>query len=111
MAYPQPRIFPGEWNAQKSQGFWDTSGSPNLVQTTRLCDSQPNKEREPADFAVPADNWIKLTESEKRDEYLDLARGLKKTMEHENDGDTNCNWYHRHLRRLAVSQNPGKTIS
>ena len=30
------------------------------------------------DFAVPADHWIKLKECEKRDEYLDLARELKK---------------------------------
>ena len=30
------------------------------------------------DFAVPADYRIKLKECEKRDKYLDLARGLKK---------------------------------
>ena len=29
-------------------------------------------------FAVPADNRIKLKECEKRDKYLDLARELKK---------------------------------
>ena len=29
------------------------------------------------DFAVPADHRIKLKEWEKRDKYLDLARGLK----------------------------------
>ena len=29
------------------------------------------------DFAVPADNRIKLKESEKKDKYLDLARELK----------------------------------
>ena len=34
--------------------------------------------------------WI-IKESKKRDNYLDLARELKKTMEHEGDGDTNCN--------------------
>ena len=46
------------------------------------------------DFDVPADNGLKLKESEKRDKYLDLARELKKTknMEHESDDDTNCNW-------------------
>ena len=26
------------------------------------------------------------------DKYLNLARELKKTMEHEDDSDTNCNW-------------------
>ena len=30
------------------------------------------------DFAPPADNRIKLKESEKKDKYLDLARDLKK---------------------------------
>ena len=30
------------------------------------------------DFAVPADHRIKLKEFEKRDEYLDLARELKR---------------------------------
>ena len=43
------------------------------------------------DFAVPVDPREKLKESEKRDNYLDLARELEKTIEHENDGDTNCN--------------------
>ena len=47
-------------------------------------------------FAVPADHRIKLKEFEKKDKYLDLARELKKTMEHEGDNYTNCNrcfWY------------------
>ena len=43
------------------------------------------------DFAVLADHGVKLKESEKRDTYLNLARKLKKTMEHESDSDTNCN--------------------
>ena len=30
------------------------------------------------DFAVPADNWVKLKESEKKDKYLDLDTELKK---------------------------------
>ncbi len=32
------------------------------------------------DFAVPADYRIKLKECKKKDEYLDLAGELKKTM-------------------------------
>ena len=44
------------------------------------------------DFAISADHRIKLKESKKRDKYLDFARELKKTMEHEGDSDTNCNW-------------------
>ena len=30
------------------------------------------------DFAIPANHTVKLKESEQRDKYLDLARGLKK---------------------------------
>ena len=45
------------------------------------------------DFAVPADHRIKLKEIEKKDKYLEFARELKITVEHESDGDTNCNWY------------------
>ena len=42
------------------------------------------------DFAVPADHWVKIKESEKMDEYLDLAwEQEKKTVEDESNGDTN----------------------
>ena len=45
------------------------------------------------DFAVPANQRINQKECEKRDKYLDLARELKKkTMEHEGDNYTNCDW-------------------
>ena len=43
------------------------------------------------DFAVPIDNRVRLKESEKRDKYLDLAREVKKNIEHESDGHTDCN--------------------
>ena len=43
-------------------------------------------------FAVLADYRVKLRESEMRDKFLELGRELKKTLEHESDGDTNCNW-------------------
>ena len=43
------------------------------------------------DFAVPADHRIKLKECE-RDKYLNLAREFKKSMEHEDDNYTICDW-------------------
>ena len=43
------------------------------------------------DFAVPADHRVKLQESKKKDNYLDLARE-QKNLELESDGDSNCNW-------------------
>ena len=46
------------------------------------------------DSAVPAENWVEIKESKKRDKCLDFARELKKkeTMEYEGEGDTNCDW-------------------
>ena len=44
------------------------------------------------DFPVPADHRIKLKECEKKDKYLDLARELKKTMEHEGNNYIDCDW-------------------
>ena len=41
------------------------------------------------DFAIPADHRVRLKESKKTDEYLDLARELKKLL-NEGDCDTNC---------------------
>ena len=40
------------------------------------------------DFTVLADHRVKLKEGEKRDKYLDLD---KEFIEHESDGNTNCN--------------------
>ena len=44
------------------------------------------------DFGVPTDQRDKLKESEKKDKCQDNARELKEYMEHDSDGDTNCNW-------------------
>ena len=75
-------------------GLRRTHGSPNLGQKTRLSNNQQQKKRncKIVDSAVPADHRIKLKECEKKDKYLDLARELKKTMEHAGDNYTNCNW-------------------
>ena len=72
--------------------LWDFD-IPNLGQKTRPYNNQQRKKNtfKIVDFAVPADHRIKLKECEKRDKYLDLARELK-TMEHEGDNYTNCDW-------------------
>ena len=56
-----------------------TNGSPNLGQKTRPNNNKQKKRRicKIVDFAVPVDHRIKLKECEK-DNYLDLARELKK---------------------------------
>ena len=80
MFYAQHNIYPWEWDALNPMEFCYTNGSPNLGQTTRPHNNQQQKKRtcKIVDFAAPADSRVKLKESEKKDEYLDLARELKK---------------------------------
>ena len=44
------------------------------------------------DFAILVDHRVKVKERGKISKYLDLTRELKKIVEHEGDGDTNCSW-------------------
>ena len=44
------------------------------------------------DFGVPVDHGVTKKDNEKIKKYLNLARDLKITVEHEDDVDTNCNW-------------------
>ena len=44
------------------------------------------------DFAFPTDHKVDIKESDNIDEYTDLVKELKKTVEHEDDGDTNGSW-------------------
>ena len=48
------------------------------------------------DFAVPADNRINLKENEKKEKYLNLAREIKKAVEHEINDCASCDWCIRH---------------
>ncbi len=50
-----------------------------------------NNNNQNCGFAFPPDNREKLKESEKKDKYLDLARELKKNMEHAGNNYTICN--------------------
>ena len=80
-----------------SSGIWEKTN--HLISTRRLDFVKINKKKRNCwivDFAVPVDHRVKLKENEKGDKYLDLARKLKKTVEHESDDDTNydwCSWY------------------
>ena len=62
------------------------------------------------DYAVPADHKIKLKENKKRCKYEDLARELKKTLEHESDGDTNCNWRTRYSDK-RIGKGAGRIVN
>ena len=98
IVYAQPSTCARKWLAQTPMRLWYTNGSPNLGQKTRPYNNQQQKKKKKkkiskiVDFAVLADHRIKLKECEKRDKYLYLAWELKKTMEHEGDNYTNCDW-------------------
>ena len=88
MLYEQTGMCPEKWDAHTVQGFWDTNRSHNLGQI-RTNDSQQKKEK------MPIYGLCCLGKSEKKGKYRDLARELKKTIEHEIDVDTNyscCSW-------------------
>ena len=96
-------------------GFWDTNRSPDLGLTTRPRDNQKKKKKKKkkkrtcriGNFAVPADYKVNLKENEKRDEYIEPSRELKKSIEHEDVSDTNCDgciW--NNPKRIAKS--PGR---
>ena len=43
------------------------------------------------DFAVLANHRVKLKENDEKYKYLDLAREIKKTVEHKSNVYINCN--------------------
>ena len=75
--------------------LWDFETQTDHLILARRPDQVIVNKKKPCwivDLAVPADYRVKLKQSEKWDKYLNFARELKKTMEHEGDGDTNCIW-------------------
>ena len=93
MIYAQPNISPGEWLTLL---LWDFDIQTDHLISARRPDliiiNIKKRTCKIVDFAVPADHRIKLKEREKKDKYLVLTRELKKTMEHEGDNYTNCDW-------------------
>ena len=92
MVYAQPSSCPGErdkllWDFQIQTGHLISTRRPELI----IINKKKTTSRI-VDFAVSADQRVMLKESEKKDKYLDLARESKKTVEHECNGFTNCNW-------------------
>ena len=75
MVYKQPCICPGKWDTKTLQGFWHKIGSPPLGQMTRPYYNHQQKKWpcKLVDFAVPADHWVKLKDSQKKDKYHVLA--------------------------------------
>ena len=89
--------------------WWDFDIQTDHLISTRRSDLiiiNHKKERncKIVDFAVPTDHRIKLKENKKKDKYLNLARELKKTVEHESDNYTNHDWcfWYSHQRIKGV---------
>ncbi len=72
--------------------LWDFDIHEDHLLSTRRPDLIIINKKKIVDFAVPAVHRVNLKESEKKDKYLDLARELKNTMEHEGDNYTNRDW-------------------
>ena len=51
------------------------------------------------DFAVPANHRVKMKESEKEISTQTLLENWKKNIDHESDGDINCNWRARYIHQ------------
>ena len=94
MVNAQPRIYPKNETHKVLSDFeiqtdhQISSRRPDLVikkDKKRTCRI--------VNFAVSADYRIELKEFERIDNYLDLEKELKKIIEHEGNGDTNCYWW------------------
>ena len=59
------------------------------------------------DFTVPADNRIKLKESEKKDKYLDPARELKKIWNMKVTILTNRDWCFWYSNKMIIKRTGG----
>ena len=70
---------PGECDTQTPLGFWHTNESLFSVRRPDfLIISNQKRTCRIVNYAVPADPRVKLKENEKKDEYFNLARKLKK---------------------------------
>ena len=89
----QSGIRAGERDAQNFLVFWYTNGSPYLCRTTRNSISQQKIENLP-NCGHCRSGWLQGKAERKRKERI--LQGYLKTVEHDRDGDTNCNWGSRY---------------
>ena len=99
MVYAQPGTCPKN---DSHKLLWDFNiQTDHLIPARRpdiiIINNKKKKKRicKIVDFAVSADHRINLKEGEKKDKYLDLARELKKAVEHESNDCANCDWCFR----------------
>ena len=76
---------------KNSLGCWDTNGSANSDQKTRLSDYWKKRIWCIVDFDVLTVHKMKINENEKKEKYFDFAKELRKLWNMKVT-DTNCNW-------------------
>ena len=103
-----------QWDFEIQTNHLISARRPNLVKVRKKKKKKKRGkkwERERicwiVEFAVPTDHRVKPKESEKRGEYVDPAWELKKTIKHESDGDTNCNWRARYSQQTIGKRTGG----
>ena len=78
----------------KHKLLWDFDLQTDHLILARRPDKKKSRKKRTyriVDFAVLVDHWVELNENERMDKYLDLARKLIKTVEHESDVYINYN--------------------
>ena len=90
----------------KHKLLWDYEIQIDHLISSKLADKK--RTCRIVDFAVPEDYRLKLKESKKRDKYHDLARQLKKTVQHKSDLYSTCNWcsWYSHQRIVIRARGP-----
>ena len=76
MIYALPRICPGEWDTQTPLRFWDYLMSARWLELV-IITKKKKRTFHIVNFVIPVDHWVKLKESVKIDNYLDITRELK----------------------------------
>ena len=93
--------------------FWDTNGSFNLSQTTRPYNNQKKKKKNLQNCGLCCPGWpqSKVERKWKERQVLRPCLRIEKTVEHESDGCTNCDWFSRYShQRIGKTWNERTTI-
>ena len=74
--------------------FWNFGIQTDPLIPARRPDSRQKKKitNQILNFAVTDNHRVKIREKEKKRQIFSSCKGTKKDMEHECEGDTNCNW-------------------
>ena len=104
MEYAQPRICPGKRDVRNSLWFWNTTGSPNLGQTTRLRECLQKKKRKKRKENLPNNGFAVPVERRKAKSEMNTWN-LQENWK--NYGTWKWRWYQLQLARSVSHQRIG----